>query len=172
MTLGRRRLLVGLGALGAIGAAALLFADGDERRIRRQLAEAEAALESPANEDPAARWQRVQRALADLVADDVLVRIPEHPEIGRGRAELARVASRAGADPRGLAITARNLEVRFEPARRAALATFSAELSRPGDELHKHVRDVRLRLEQREGGWRVTSVESAPQAQAEPEARP
>jgi hypothetical protein len=172
MMLGRRKLLAGLGAFVALSAATLLLADRDERRIRQQIAELEAALERSANEDQAVRALRVERALSELVAEDVVVSIPEHPEMARGRGELTRLALRAGADPRGVEIGTRNVEVRLDSNRRAATVTFSAELSRPGDELHKHVRAVRLRCELRSEAWRVTSVEVAPETREEPEARP
>jgi hypothetical protein len=172
MTRSRRTLLFSVAALAALGVAALIFVDHDERRIRKQIAALEAALASRPDQDRQARAAHLAQGLSESVAHDVVVEIPDYPELTRGRAGLADVAERAGDDREGLALVARDVEVRFDSERQAASVSLRAELSRPGDELHKDVRDVRLRFERRAGAWLVTSIQVAPRSHEQPEARP
>jgi hypothetical protein len=150
----------------------MLSRDTEEQRIRARLEALELALDSPGAEDPALRKVRIERALSDALAEDVLVKIPDQPRLGRGRAGLLELALRAGDDPRGVEVRVAHVEIALGDDRRTARVRLDAELSRPGDELHKDVRNVTLDFESSNGSWRITSVEAGERLRAEPEARP
>jgi hypothetical protein len=164
---------LGLALALAIGAGLwLLSRDDDERQIRARIDQIAQAVGSPGGEDPGQHRARVERALGEAVAPDVLAKVTDHPELVRGRAALVELAVRAGADPRGSALRVAHVDVSLAEDRRTARVRLDAELSRPGDELHKDLRSVVLGFESAGGAWRVSSVESTAPLSAEPEARP
>jgi hypothetical protein len=169
---GRRSALWLLGACGLAALVLYSLGSGSERRIQARIEVLALALESGGAEARGEREARIERAIGEAVSPDVIVKIPDHPELGRGRAGLVELAVRAGDDPRGYQVTPRNLEISLEPGEVAASAKLDAELSRPGDELHKDVRAVTLRLAPAGGAWIIESIEVGARTNAEPEARP
>lgn len=169
----QRRTLIGLFAALAIGAFfAVRARDTPERRIGVRIGQLEQVLSSTRAGSAADHRKRIERAFEEAIAGDVVVRIPDFPELARGRQSLVVVAGRAISDPRGLDVRTRAIDVKLDADGRAATATFDAEIGRPGDELHKDARRVTLRFAEAGGAWQVTSIDVAPETHEEPEARP
>jgi len=173
----RRRLLqtlswlVLLTAFGWVVYRSVWGGDPSERQIARTL---EALLNDVAvrsDETPGRRDQRVQEAVARYFTDPVTLRHADLPKTGPGR--------------RGLLIWARLLEqfdtavinMRHssvsvvEPGRARVKADFELEATK-GDEAVTQRRSAELGLVQRDDVWKIESLEVAPGAAEQPEARP
>ncbi len=168
----RRTLIWSLVAMAiALGAIVLGTRDTPERLIQARIEQLALALTTAPADDEAGKQARIERAFGEAVVDDVMIEIPEL-SLSRGRAELVSAAKRAVSDPRGLEVTTEAVRVELDPNEREATALLRARVSRPGDELHEDVRQVRLRLAKSGEDWRVTSVAVSAAAEPEPEARP
>jgi hypothetical protein len=168
-----RRLIPIVLLLAALGLAIALYTrDTPERRIVARVEQLELALSSVPGLDGPGHGARIERVVDEAIASDVVIAIPDFPELSRGSSGLGEVAKRAVRDPRGLEVSAKVLEVVLDSDGNAATAQVRAEVGRPGDELHKDVRHVTLRFARGSGDWRVTGITVAPKTHEEPEARP
>jgi hypothetical protein len=168
-----RTLIILIALVVAVGSAVLLYTrDTPERRMIARVEQLELALSSAPGLDAQRHAERVDRVFDEAIAADVVIAIPDFPELTRGRTGLSYIAKRALSDPRGLDVRALINDLKLDPDGNAATALVRAEIGRPGDELHKDVREVTLRFAKGDGEWRVTSVVVAPKTHEEPEARP
>lgn len=159
--------------LAVVGLAiALYFRDSPEQRIRARIDQLELALSTAPELDGPGHGARIERVFSEALASDVVIAIPDFPELNRGSSGPIYVAKRALSDPRGLEVRADVLELTLDADENGATAQVRAVIGRPGDELHKDARQVTLRFARGSGDWRITSVTVAPKTHEEPEARP
>lgn len=170
--LDRRRLLLTVLVLTASGTAALsLLHRSDRDVIIERVGELADVVDTPQGfESPAARRERLERAVPQLVSQDVLIDIPELGRT-RGRDVLVGWATRAASAEQRVDIELGPLEVRVEAEQATVTGEAVLELATPS-QLTEERRRFSLRLEQQGGSWRVVAITAAARTHEEPEARP
>jgi ketosteroid isomerase-like protein len=152
-------------ALAFAGAAALTYVllgrPGDEERIRRQVSALASAVGIDAGERNAAvRPLRIQQTFRHVFTRSVQVDVPDLVEDAHGRDELAGMAVSAAQTFRDLTLDFSEVRVEIDrPARRALVSAVATLAGTDYDgSPQRAVRDLTLRLEERDGEWRITSI--------------
>lgn len=158
----RRKALVGL-AIGAplVGIAAYALRPTDDEAAIRALLDAlcAAVRVDPAETNPLARAARVHGQLAELLTDNVLVDIPDFPQVTSGRRPLADLATQAGFAFSDAQVTLSSLTLRMAPTHKSCEVDATATLSAKGGAgPQRDTRKVSLRVDRAEGRWRVASI--------------
>jgi hypothetical protein len=157
-----RRLWIAVAFAGAAALTYVLFLrPSDEERIRRQVTALTAAVRIDADEANArVRPLRIQQTFRRVFTNTVQVDVPDLVEDSHGRDELAGMAISAAQTFRDLTLAFTEMKVEIDrPARRAqvtAVATLSGSDSE--GHLQRAVRDVTMRLEERDGEWRIAAI--------------
>lgn len=149
------------------GAALLLWPGAKARDAGSVLERAQKVLAPQAGESMEARRERLRRELGPLLTSDAQAviagtRVATNPdEICRAAAELAAHS-----------VTVAHPEIRTD-ARDHATARFDVVISSSlTQDLHSEKRHATAELVDVDGAWRIRSLTVAPEARAEPEARP
>src|SRR5690606_6052375 len=163
--------LVGAMLLGLLAVAVVVFGgDSRERAVLETLRGLTQALEVREGETPGRRDQRVQQAVETYFTDAVSVRHADLPRTGAGRRALllwGRLLEKY--DSAALSIQHADVTLQGERARAKLDVALSA---RDEAGLHQYARAAELGLVREGDGWKIESLNIAPESQAEPEARP
>lgn len=160
---------VGVGLVGY----ALLSRDTDEERIRARLDQLTTAVRVDRGENALARGARVRRAFDEVLARDVVMRIPDMPDPEPGRSALLVLAMHAGQRYRTAEVELSDTSIRLDAARNAANVKSEATLTATDPSgLHRQNRHVLFRFTRTADGWRVSSIQVSAPPDLPPEARP
>jgi hypothetical protein len=157
----RRRLLFGtLLALPLVGAVArYAWPTDDEAAIRALLDALCAAVHvDPSEGNPLARAARVHDAFSKTVSENVVVDIPDFPQVTSGRRPLADLATQAGLAFHDATVTLSAVTLRMAPSKKSCEVEATATLTATGSGLQRDTREVTLRVDKIDGTWRVASI--------------
>jgi hypothetical protein len=158
----RRRAL--LAAAVALPVAAIAFhalrPTDDEALIRKLLDRFCAALRvDPAETNPLARAGRVHGELSETVTENVLVDVPDFPQVTSGRRPLADLATSAGLAYSEAEVALSSVTLRMAPSKKSCVVEATGTLTgKGGSGPQREVRKVTLRVDLVDGAWRVASV--------------
>jgi len=163
-------LIVGILAWGVV----VVVRETDEDRVMTRVTQFAVAVRMEPNERSAQRRERIGRTFDEVVTPQVAVRIPDLPQVGAGRSQLAAAALRLDERFSEIGVELEHPSVSFERSGQAAKVQIRAALfgRSPGGALLTDTREVLIRLHKGAGGWRISAIESAGPNRAEPEARP
>jgi len=168
----RRSLLIAASALALIAAAALAVSSrSHDAMIRKQAAELARVLGLASGENADARKERLERELGPLLENDVRVELPEVGAPLRDRAAVIRLVSDTGG-ARRIDVALDDVLVSLDAADSGATLRARATLLVEGSLALCDVRNLTVSWVQKDGSWRIASVEVAPRTHEEPEARP
>ena len=169
----RRSLLMLAGGLAALGAAYVLHRRSDEHQLRAASEDVARALGFDATrESSAARRARIEREFSRSIEPGVVVRVPDLPELGRGREKLLeKVIDTGGFD--GIDVALSDASISVDESGSTATLRARAKLSAAGaTRRFDDMRSLRVSWVRRDGGWRITSIEVGAATHEHPEARP
>ena len=152
-------------ALGAsLVVYALFFAKTEQEQIRSRLQELSASVRrKDARESDAVRSARLRKDFGELFAKDVTLAVPELGSATQGRSALIEFAASAPQEFAELDLSLDALRVQLDESKEHAIAIGQAQLSATRREgtREKETRTVSLRLDKRNGEWRIVDVSVA-----------
>ena len=153
---------------------AVLLRETDEDRVMGRVTQFVVAVRMEPGEPSAQRRERILRAFEEIVSPQVVVRIPDLPQVGSGRSELAAAAGRLDERFSEVEVVLEHPSVSIEASGHTAKVEFRAAISgrSPEGALLTDSREGLIRLQKDAGGWRIGAIESAGPNRSEPEARP
>jgi hypothetical protein len=155
------------GIAGAVAAlvAGIWFATrpGDEARIREQLEKLSRVVhitDDDMQTNALGRLAHVNDALKSLVDHDVRVSVPEVPQIGSGRQELAQLITGA---PRYLTtfdVDFKSVTIKLDDARVTAAVGATGDVSahERGGRVRDDQRAIDFRFAKQDGAWIITTI--------------
>ena len=133
----------------------------DEEKIRALLDRLEQTVKVDGEENPVGRMARINGEFSEIFTKDVQVRIPELTSVGKGRQDLAGVATRAGGYFQSLDVDISVNEIGVDGtkvgARVAATATLTA-VRAGGAGAERDQRNVSFRFSKDDGEWLISAV--------------
>ena len=162
-----------LAIIASLGVLVWMFVgDSDEEKILARLDELANAVETKPDENMAFRALRLKPVFEEGFEPGASLRAPELPSTN-GVKDLVALASGVPRFYGELAVSIDETDVRIDrnlhEARVSAGVTVTGTV---GGELRRDKRVVRFTLRERDGEWRVESIEVEPKTHEEPEARP
>lgn len=152
---------------------ALLARETDEELIRARLHQMTTALRVESGDSVLVRGARIRRAFSETLTKDVVVRVPDFPQLGQGRDALTGIAVQSGRRYRTAEIDLSHTSVSLDAKKSAANVKSEATLTATDSGgLHRDTRHVLFRFNRTKDGWRISSIEVSPPPDLPPEARP
>lgn len=143
----------------AIGIWALFFRGSDDDLVRKTVRRATDAVAVKPGDNPVLRATRVRSELLEVLAPEVSASIPELGDLGHGRDPLigAAVAAAQAWQQADIGVTFARVQI---DDGKSAFVDLSATLTatRPGGSSERDQRRCSLRLEKRDGAWRITEI--------------
>ncbi len=119
----------------------------------------------------AARARRLRAELDAVLADDLVVRAPDVPQLGSTKAGLLAASERLPGELGDASLD--SVEVRFRAGDREATVDVVLLFSAPRQsEPVRRTRHLVLAMQRRDAGWTIGAIELLPAGHDQPEARP
>ena len=152
-------MLLGMGAaLCVAGLVWALLGDSNEEKIRARLAQLAHAVGSKQGENLAFRALRLKKAFQEGLDSDVRFSASELPAAS-GLDALARIAAGAPRLFGDFDVTIDGPEITIDEAAHQATVLSQVTLTGLSDQLRREARRVRFTLRERDGEWRVSSID-------------
>ncbi|MBI2390777.1 MAG: nuclear transport factor 2 family protein [Deltaproteobacteria bacterium] len=155
----RNLVIAAISIVLAVGIWALFFRGSDDDRVRKTVRRAADAVAVVPGENPVMRATRVRSELLEVLAPEVSASIPELGELGRGRDPLigAGVAAAQAWQQADIGVTFSRVQI---DDGKSAFVDLTATLTatRHGAASERDQRRCSLRLEKRDGTWRITEI--------------
>lgn len=161
----KRWLPLGLILLGVALAVYAFFWSSDEDRILGRITQlADAVRVDDGELNPIVRHGRIRQEFAEVFVKEASVSAPEIGEGLHGRDALAAAATQVAGIYQSAHVSFSDVDVRIDPAGMIAEATATATITgaRHGQPLRRDERSVKLRLEEIDGEWKITSATVEP----------
>jgi phosphoribosylformylglycinamidine synthase len=149
---------------------AVFFAESEEEKVRGRLGElADAVAVREGETNPLLRGARLKDAFEELLAKEVVVRIPELAGAVAGRRDLVGIATQAASLWRTASFDLGGLRLELDEPKTSAHATGEIMLvgTRHSGEPERDERSVSIRLDKIEGRWLVVSIAVSAPSEAE-----
>ena len=157
----RRRAAFVAAAAAIVLALFVVGRGGEERAVRARLERVVAA----------ARTRRLRAELDAVLADDLVVRAADAPQLGSTKAGLLAAAERLPGELGAASLEA--VEVRLRDGDHEAMVDVVVLFSTPGQsEPVRRTRHLVLAMQRRDAGWTIGAIELLPAGHDQPEARP
>jgi hypothetical protein len=162
-----------LAALIAGTALWVVFRPSDERAVENVLRRLAEASSWDKRSGPVGRFAQMRQEIEAATAEDLVVRIPDVEEVAGGRlGALHGLYVLYQTEARGL-FSLEHVHVTIDADRNGARAAADATLLlETGEHTTTDTRRVMIRLQRRDGEWKVAFVDVAAKPKDQPEARP
>jgi phosphoribosylformylglycinamidine synthase len=155
--------VVALG-LAVIGYGVFGGSSDEEQILERLDLLAQTIRQDESETNPVLRGARINSVFVDLFTKQVSVRVPDLPDIGSDRRDLAGAAAQTSARYRTASVQFGAAKVDLDPSKMSAGVATQATLTAVGHdgELRRDTRGVKLQLDKVDGDWKIVSITVAP----------